>query len=186
MATKKKSSGGASDDAPASYPHGAAYEKTLAEYAAALELLQGGDFAAARDQFNRVAALCDDEPVLADRSRSFAAICERRLTPAAVAPSTADACYHEAVVLSNNGQGTEAIRLLDQAMTMEPSSARLFYARAAAWALEGNTEAAVGDLCQAIGVEPTLRYQAGNDADFESIREEPAFIDIIEPTPTGA
>jgi len=30
------------------------------------------------------------------------------------------------------------------------------------------------------------QMQAVNDPDFERIREEPAFIDIIEPTPTGA
>jgi len=30
-----------------------------------------------------------------------------------------------------------------------------------------------------------VRYQAANDPDFEPIREEPSFIDIIEPTPAG-
>ena len=186
MATKKSSATRAPETPPANTDHGAGYEKTLAEYVAALGLLQRGDFAAARDEFNRVAAACVDEPVLADRSRGFATFCERKLIPAAPPPSTAEACYHEAVVRSNNGEIPEAIRLLDQAMTMEPNSARLFYARASARALDGNTEAAVSDLRQAIGIEPTLRYQAGNDSDFESIREEPAFIDIIEPTPTGA
>jgi tetratricopeptide (TPR) repeat protein len=186
MATKKRPALGAPGKNPAPAPHSAAYETLLKDYAAALDLLRRGEIAAARDEFTRVAAECIDEPVLADRSRSFAAICERKLVPAATPPSTADACYHEAVMRCNNGEAAEAIRLLDQAMSMEPASARLYYARAAAWALEGNTESAVGDLRQAIGIEPTLRYQAGNDPDFESIREEPAFIDIIEPTPTGA
>jgi len=47
-------------------------------------------------------------------------------------------------------------------------------------------DAAVRDLRQAITVDPQVRFQAGNDPDFEAIREEPAFIDIIEPTPSGA
>ena len=51
---------------------------------------------------------------------------------------------------------------------------------------KGATEKAVADLRQAISVDPTVRFQAVNDPDFERIREEPAFIDIIEPTPTGA
>ncbi len=50
----------------------------------------------------------------------------------------------------------------------------------------GNAEAAIGDLRQAIALEPQTRFQAVNDSDFERIREEPAFIDIIEPTPSGA
>ena len=47
------------------------------------------------------------------------------------------------------------------------------------------TEQAVSDLRQAIAADPQIRFQAINDPDFEQIREEPAFIDIIEPTPTG-
>ena len=47
-------------------------------------------------------------------------------------------------------------------------------------------EAAVADLRRAISAEPQVRFQASNDPDFEPIREEPAFIDIIEPTPSGS
>ncbi len=55
-----------------------------------------------------------------------------------------------------------------------------------AWALAANADNAVGDLRQAISLDPTLRFQAVNDSDFERIREEPGFIDIIEPTSAGA
>ena len=79
-----------------------------------------------------------------------------------------------------------AIKLLDQALGEDPSSARYLYARASAYALKGHADAAIGDLRQAIIIEPTVRFQAANDTDFEQIREEPSFIDIIEPTPTGA
>ena len=51
--------------------------------------------------------------------------------------------------------------------------------------MKGSTGKAVTDLRQAIASDPTVRFQAVNDPDFEKIREEPAFIDIIEPTPTG-
>jgi hypothetical protein len=44
----------------------------------------------------------------------------------------------------------------------QPNSVRCLYARACTWALKGQTDRAVADLRQ----------------------EEPAFIDIIEPTPT--
>ena len=52
--------------------------------------------------------------------------------------------------------------------------------------MQGNAVAAVEDLRQAIAADPKLRYQAANDGDFEKIRDEAAFIDLIEPTPAGA
>ena len=86
----------------------------------------------------------------------------------------------------NSGDTEGSIRLLDQALQHDPTSVRVLYARSSAWALSGNADAAVRDLRQAIAGDPTIRFQAVNDADFERIREEPAFIDIIEPTTTGA
>ena len=115
----------------------------------------------------------------------YLAVCEKRLTPAPELGSTTDDLYYRAVFESNNGNASEAIKLLDQALQQTPNSANLLYARASAWALSANADAAVNDLRQAIGVDPTLRFQAVNDADFEGIREEPGFIDIIEPTPAG-
>ena len=163
-----------------------AYEAALTEFQAALELLHQGDFASAKQRFARIAEHAMDEPALAERARTFLAVCERRLAPQAAPPQGVDDLYHQAVLQSNNGEADAAIKLLDQALQQNAGSARLLYARASAWALKGDTEAAVADLRQAIAVEPTVRFQATNDSDFSQIREEPAFIDIIEPTSTGA
>jgi hypothetical protein len=86
----------------------------------------------------------------------------------------------------NEGESVAAVKLLDQCIAEDPSSSRFLYARSSAWALSGKVDAAINDLRQAISIDPQVRFQAVNDPDFESIREEPAFIDIIEPTPTGA
>ena len=123
--------------------------------------------------------------MVGDRARTYARICARRMAPAPEPPRTPDECYQAAVVLANDGDSDGAIRLLDQALHSEPNSANLLYARASAWALKGKVEAAVGDLRQAVAGDPQLRFQAVNDPDFEKIREEPTFIDIIEPTPAG-
>jgi tetratricopeptide (TPR) repeat protein len=182
MATKKENS-------KAEVVSGAstrAYEMAVAEFQTALELLHKGEFAAARERFARIAESAKDEPALAQRARSFTAVCERRMAPPAADPQTADGLYYEAVLHSNEGRADEAIALLDRALEQEIGSARVLYARASAWALKGNTEAAVADLRQAIAVEPTVRFQAANDSDFSQIREEPAFIDIIEPASAGA
>jgi tetratricopeptide (TPR) repeat protein len=164
----------------------AAFKKLIESFTTALDAFNKGEFAEARTAFDEVIAAAFDEPVLRDRARSYARICERRLAPAAEEPGTDEERYYRAVLLINEGRGDEALPLLDQALSETPSSARLLYARASARAIQGNVEAAVSDLRQAISVDPQIRFQASNDPDFEAIREEPAFIDIIEPTPSGA
>jgi len=161
------------------------YAQAVAAFSGAVELLQKGDFSSARDRFDAVLASLKDEPVLAERSRMYRAICEKRLTPAAALGSTPDELYYRAIVESNSGNPTSAIQLLDQALQQTPNASKLLYARASAWALSANADAAVNDLRQAIAIDPTIRFHAVNDPDFEPIREEPGFIDIIEPTPTG-
>lgn len=161
------------------------YKQALSIFGSAVKLLQEGNFAKAKDKFNDVLSCLKDEPVLAERSRMYVAVCERRLTPMSELGSTTDDLYYRAVLESNDGNTAVAIEFLDQALQQTPNSANLLYARASAWALSANADAAVNDLRQAIGIEPTLRFQAVNDADFERIREEPGFIDIIEPTPAG-
>ena len=181
MATKKANPT-AGGPVQASTP---AYETALVEFQAALELLHKGDFSSAKQRFAQIADSSTDELILGQRARTFIAVCERRLAPPGADPQSADDLYNEAVLRSNNGEADAAIALLDRALQQDAGSARLLYVRASAWALKGNTEAAVADLRQAIAVEPTIRFQATNDSDFSQIREEPAFIDIIEPTSTG-
>jgi tetratricopeptide (TPR) repeat protein len=164
----------------------AMYEQAVAIFGEAVTQFQAGDYAKARDAFNAMLGSLSDEPVLAERARMYTEVCEKRLAPVTEPGSTADDLYYQAVLQSNDGNATEAIRLLDQALQGAPNSAKLLYARASAWALSGNAGAAVSDLRQSIGLDPTLRFPAVNDFDFERLREEPSFIDIIEPTSAGA
>lgn len=188
MATKKKTSSAAKKKtAPSSGPvHTLAYEAAVKEFDGATKLLHAGDHAAAAKAFEKIATSCDDEPVLQERCDSFASICHQKLAAEPASPQNSEERYLQAVVAINNGDGDLGLRLLDEALQEAPASPKLLYARASAWSIKGNGEAAVSDLRQAIAAEPQLRFQAVNDPDFEPIREEPSFIDIIEPTPTGA
>jgi tetratricopeptide (TPR) repeat protein len=161
------------------------YDQSVAAFAAALALMHEGQHERAKEQFLAVAANAADEPALIERAKSFARICERRLAGPAPEPTSADERYLRAVALANAGQHESAIALFDRILGEEPNSVRALYARASAWALKRNAEAAVADLRRAIQAEPRVRFQAVNDPDFEPIREEPAFIDLIEPSPSG-
>jgi tetratricopeptide (TPR) repeat protein len=173
-------------ETPARAPHTEAYETALRAYGDALNLLRHGDFGGALQGFQAVESANRNEPELADRARTYIALCARKLAPPAPTPQSADERYYLGVLRGNQGRLDEAAGLLDQALAAEPASPRVLYARASIRALQGKTEQAVADLRAAIAGEPLLRHQAANDPDYERIRNEAAFIDVIEPSHAGA
>jgi len=171
---------------PVRAPHSEAYEAALTSYGEALDLLRKKDFEAALPRFRVVEQQNRNEPELADRARMYASLCERKLAPPASVPQSTEERYYLAILRGNQGRLDEAASLLDQALAAEPSSPRVLYARASIRALQGKTDQAVADLRAAISGEPLLRHQAANDPDYERIRNEAAFIDVIEPSHAGA
>jgi tetratricopeptide (TPR) repeat protein len=163
-----------------------AFQAAITIYTTGLEALSRHEWSAARERFLEVSSGYAEERELAERARMYSRICDQRLAPQEVEPTTGVAAYRRAVFLSNHGRHDEALKLFDRALAETPLSADYLYARAATWALKGVADRAVADLRQAILVDRTVRFQAANDPDFQRVREEPAFIDIIEPTPTGA
>ena len=185
MATNKKDTSATSSHETTSSHH-EQYEKALESSSAAVELLHKRQYEQARDQFLNIASSNSDEPTLVDRARTYALICDQRMAPPQDSPESADDFYYRAVLLANDGDYDDALPLFERALVGMPNSPKVLYARASTWALKGNAEAAVADLRRAITADPQVRFQAANDPDFEPIREEPAFIDIIEPTPSGS
>ena len=179
MATKKQAPAAATID------ESLTYKTAVKDYESALGLLRKGDFERAKEEFRAVQAAAPKELELVDRAGIYLRVCDRRLAGKPDAPSGGE-LYHQAVFLSNAGDPDAAIELLDRALAEDSASVKSLYVRACAWALKGAPDKAVRDLRQAISLDPKVRFQAVNDPDFEKIREEPVFIDIIEPTPTGA
>lgn len=162
------------------------YDQAVVDFGKAVEAMNAKRYDEARKLFTSLIGAVQDEPVLVERSRMYLSVCDK-MTATVETPGTGmEDLYYQAVMGMNSGDTEGAIRLLDQALQHDPTSVKVLYARASAWALSGNADSAVRDLRQAIAGDPTIRFQAVNDADFERIREEPAFIDIIEPTTTGA
>jgi tetratricopeptide (TPR) repeat protein len=196
--TKKKSAEGQPEGAesasapptrvPIEKPRNVAqYEAAVAEFATAAEYVAKGNYAEAMPVFESIAArMSAEEPILADRSRSFAAVCARRLAAPSPETNDPDQLFHRAVYASNSGRYDEALALLDKALSARPNDPTVFYARASVRGLQGNVEGAAGDLKRAVALDPHLRFQAASDPDFEKVRDEAAFIDVIEPTGAGA
>lgn len=177
---------GKKEEATPKRRHSEAYDAALAEYVAAVELLWKGAHEEARGKFLAVAKNNPDEIALAERARTYALVCSRRGHSPEAQPATPEDCYNRGVFLANDGRLDEAAALLDRAVTGRQDEASYLYARAAVRALQGNADGAALDLKKAIHILPHLRFQAANDPDFERVRDEAVFIDVIEPTHAGA
>lgn len=162
------------------------YERAVQRFKTAVEQLHGGRVAEALEAFRGVAKDNNDEYALAERALAYATVCERKLAGAAAGPTTVEEFYREGVAAANAGRLDEALSHIEQAAARNPADPSILYARACIWALRGAADKAAQDLRRAVGIDPRLRFQAINDPDFESIRDEAAFIDVIEPTPAGA
>ena len=110
-----------------------------------------------------------------------------RLAPEAKVPAAVHDC-HAAVewVAANAGRLDEAWSLLDKALGHRPNDASIHYARASVRGLQGSAEGAAAELKKSVALDPKFRFQAASDSDFDKVRDEAAFIDIIEPSNAGA
>ena len=165
----------------------AAYEAAVEQFATASKLFLDGKFDEARGHFEAVtAAATPDEPILADRARTYAAICGRKRVAPPESANDADSLYHQGVVAANAGRLDEAWSLLEQAAGRRPNDASIHYARASVRGLQGDAERAAAELKKAIAIDAKYRFQAVSDSDFDKVRDEASFIDIIEPSTAGA
>lgn len=162
------------------------YQQALQAYCAALKQFHDKNYAAAQEAFRAIERENPDEPELGDRARNYALISERRQASSAPSPTTAEEYYRQGVLQLNGGAHDAALDSLNSALTANPSSADYLYARASLYALQGKAEQAAADLRKAITSNPKLRFFAVNDPDFERVRDEAVFIDVIEPTPAGS
>ena len=165
----------------------AAYEAAVEQFASASRLFVKGQFAEAQPLFTAVSeAAAADEPILSDRSRTYAAICARRIAIPSPVGDDADALYHRGVVAANAGRLDEAWAALEKAFAQKPNDASILYARSSVRGLQGNADGAAAELKKAVALDPRFRFQAASDSDFDKVRDEASFIDIIEPSNAGA
>ena len=198
MATTKKKASDSPQDAAAepqaparpvpSKPRNiAAYDAAVEQFGTATAHFAKGQFAEAKPLFDAIAvSTAADEPILSDRARTYAAICAHKVASPDHSRDDADALYHRAVVASNAGRLDEAWSLLEKAAGLRPEDASILYARASVRGLQGSVDGAATELKRAVALEPKFRYQAASDPDFDRVRDEAAFIDVIEPSNAGA
>jgi tetratricopeptide (TPR) repeat protein len=95
-------------------------------------------------------------------------------------PDKDQAWYNRGIALFNLGRLEEAIASYDQALKIKPDKDEVWYNKACCYGLLGNVDLAIENLEQAINLNPNQwQEQAKNNSDFDTIREDRRFQDLI-------
>jgi tetratricopeptide (TPR) repeat protein len=76
----------------------------------------------------------------------------------------------------------QAIDALERAVREHPDEALLHYNLACYWSLAGNPAKALGELVEALDLDPDLRDQVAHEPDFDPVRSDAEFERIISGT----
>jgi tetratricopeptide (TPR) repeat protein len=155
----------------------------------AIELFEKGvkalgrkEYDKAREHFDAIIASHSGERDVAERARSYRAVCDRALGEgkrAAYRPKGFDELLNYGVFLHNRGEFDEALKSLRQAAEIHPRNENVLYCLAATSARAGDTDSALKALRSAISVSPETRALARRDSDFDVLREDDEFNALV-------
>ena len=187
MAKKRRPKTRASSKTPARPKRTAApITRLRADYAKAVKLYEKGLRALQRKQFTPAAAAFREvmkqfpsEQELHERANLYLNICARESGPKKKLPRTLNEKILAATVALNQRDPAEAISLLEKTSSSHQSDDRLHYMLALAYALRQDETTAADHLVKAIALNPDNRIHAGEEPDFDSIRQTPTFINAL-------
>jgi len=140
-------------------------------------------FEKARDTFASLVDEYPEETELLDRAHVLIHVCQKRLRETKKSPKlkSADDFYEFAIAEMNRRELDDALEHLQQALRMSPRADHVLYALAAVSALRNERDQALEFLQQSIKYRDENRFLAINDVDFESLSDDPEFIQLITP-----
>ncbi|MGH9445197.1 MAG: TPR end-of-group domain-containing protein [Terriglobia bacterium] len=159
---------------------------TDAEYAAAIRKFETAvrhfqlqRYEKAKEIFERLIAAAP--PGVADRAKIHLRLCEQRLAPQAQSLRTTEDYYVTGVSELNARHLARAIQFLVKANKMDSKREETHYALAAAYALQGEMDAAIAHLKTSIQLRPQNIFQARSDEDLRSLASDPRFSHLVYP-----
>ena len=152
----------------------------LASFQRALEATQRHQYAEAAEQFAVLIARYPSERGLLDRARVYLGHCQRELRRQPAEPKTVEERLTAATAALNLGEEGEAERFAESVLAEEPRQDLALYLMAVIAARREAIDAALAYLGDAIAVSPEVRAQARFDNDFEPLRDDDRFRQLVE------
>lgn len=157
----------------------AAFSQTVHAYQEGLRLLQERKFERAKGLLQKVVQSAPHD--LAERAKVHLNTCLQRLEQTATNFRTHEEHYDYAVSLINTGQHAQAREHLEKILKLAPKADFAWYGMAVLDCLTERYEESLRELTEAIELNPTNRFQARNDSDFNNMADDPRFTELLYP-----
>jgi tetratricopeptide (TPR) repeat protein len=157
------------------------FAQAVQNYEAGLRALQERKFEKAKGHLQK--ALTGATRELADRVAVHLNTCNQHLERSANQFKSPEEHYDYAVSLMNVGDYITAREHLEKLSKQLPKADYVAYGLAALDCLTGHLEDSLRHLDEAIRMNPSLRFQARNDSDFQHLAEDPRFTELLYPDP---
>lgn len=157
-------------------------EKAIKEMERGLQNLHKQSYGEALGYFQAIVDGFPQDKELIDRAQMYVRVCRNLMEEKKAASHRApEEMFYLGVMKANDASYDEAVEFLDRALQANPRDDRAHYVMASTRALKGDRELALKHLQEAIGINTTNRVYAQNDPDFEPIRGDDGFQNLIYP-----
>ncbi|MGH9499021.1 MAG: TPR end-of-group domain-containing protein [Terriglobales bacterium] len=157
------------------------FTQAVQNYESGLRAMQEHKFDKAKGLLRKV--LDGPHRELADRASVHLSACNQQLERVTAQFKNTEEHYDYAVSLMNLGDYVGAREHLDKLSKQTPKADFVAYGLAALDCLTGHVEDSLRHLDEAIHINPSLRFQARNDSDFQNLAEDPRFTEMLYPDP---
>lgn len=151
----------------------------VAQYEAALRLMQDGKYDKAHVAFDKMLAAGAGE--LADRVRMYSNACTLQLTRGKNSFANHEEHYDYAVSLLNDGQYDDAREQFHLILKQNDKADYARYGLAVLASMTGDSHTCLEHLTEAIRQNPRNRIQARADSDFQDMADDPRFTELLYP-----
>jgi len=152
---------------------------TLAQYEAALRLMQEGKYEKARAAFNQM--LASSPADLAERIRMYINACLQQISKGQTEFSSYEERYDYAISLLNTGNYEDARTQLKKIIAENGQADYAFYGLAVLASMTGEAHTCLEHLTEAIHLNAKNRIQARADSDFQDMADDPRFTELLYP-----
>ncbi|MGH9750283.1 MAG: tetratricopeptide repeat protein [Candidatus Polarisedimenticolia bacterium] len=156
-------------------------EKALKEFERGITLMQKQNYAEARGHFQVILDNHQQERELVDRARIYARICAGLAEKREPQPRKPEDYFYFGVMKANDADYDAAVTWLQKALQATPKDEKVHYVLASTLALKGERRDALEHLRTAVELNATNRIHARNDPDFEPLRDDDNFQNLIHP-----
>jgi tetratricopeptide (TPR) repeat protein len=151
----------------------------VAQYEAALRLMQEGKYDKAHAAFEKM--LANGAGDLSDRVRMYANACLLQAAKGKNTFASHEEHYDYAVSLLNDGHYEDAREQFKQILKENDKADYALYGLAVLSSMTGDSHHCLEHLTEAIRQNPRNRIQARADSDFQDMADDPRFTELLYP-----